>query len=669
MRRCAWGAAAGLLALRPAAGFAGDAPSDAASPSPPVAAPQAAPADGGARKQIPTSLFAERSQFGSPLISPDGSKIALRLTVKGEQNVAAMDLATKKILYMAEMDATHEIDWFAWAGNDRLLVSVGTQDKIYDVDVRVTRLFALDVADKALHFLGPKRLGIEGDDVLYTDPAGKYVLLSYSRDIFTEPEVWRFPLDTGGPDKPERILGSQANVWQWIADDDGTVRIGLGWSGTRLVVRYRRSADDGFKIIGRLSRDADSKDELWDVLRIIGGSDEGYMLDDGDHGHVALRKFNYATRQTGEVVYENPDWDVTDFDLDDDGKPVAVYYTDDRDHVVWLDPKVEKLQKALQKALDSPDVWIGSRSKDDTQMIVWSGGPTDPGAAFLYDAKTHKLDIFGEARPGLAPGLLAPVKPVSYTARDGTAIHAYLTLPPGRPATGLPLILLPHGGPYGVRDKLEYNDEVQLLASRGYAVLQPNYRGSGGYGETFEKLGDGQIGRTMQDDLDDAMDWAVAQGIADPKRVCVDGSSYGGYAALWAVMRNPERYRCAASFAGVTDWDSQLRYDADFFTAKGRKSWRTRIRGEDRKFDLDTVSPARKAATLTRPVLIAHGKIDGNVPFSQFEKLKAALDKAKFAKADYLVFDKEGHGFDTAEDEQRWYDALIAFLAKNDPPD
>jgi dipeptidyl aminopeptidase/acylaminoacyl peptidase len=148
--------------------------------------------------------------------------------------------------------------------------------------------------------------------------------------------------------------------------------------------------------------------------------------------------------------------------------------------------------------------------------------------------------------------------------------------------------------------------------------------------------------------------------------VCIDGSSYGGYAALWGVERNPERYRCAASFAGVTDFDKILKYDADFFTRSGSKKWNARVRG-DKTFDMDSVSPAKQAARLTRPVLIAHGKRDSRVPFSQFKEMRDALSSANFTRVDYLVFDKEGHGFDTAEDEQKWYDALEAFLKKNDP--
>jgi dipeptidyl aminopeptidase/acylaminoacyl peptidase len=314
-------------------------------------------------------------------------------------------------------------------------------------------------------------------------------------------------------------------------------------------------------------------------------------------------------------------------------------------------------------------VRIAERARDGSRMLVWQGGESHPGAWYIYTPARRELAEFAQLRPGLDPAALASAKAIEYSARDGTRIRGYLTLPVGREAKALPLIVMPHGGPYGVRDKLEYSDEVQLLANRGYAVLQPNYRGSGGYGEAFEELGDGQIGRRMQDDLDDAMDWAVAQGIADPQRVCLAGSSYGGYAALWGAIRNPERYRCAASFAGVTEWDRQLRYASGFLSSTRRREWRTRVRGEDRGFGLDSVSPARQAAQLTRPILLVHGKKDSTVPFSQFEAMRSAIRRARVEGAELVVLEESGHGFASAEDAQAWYDALVAFLAKHNPAD
>ncbi|HSJ78741.1 MAG TPA: alpha/beta fold hydrolase, partial [Erythrobacter sp.] len=300
-------------------------------------------------------------------------------------------------------------------------------------------------------------------------------------------------------------------------------------------------------------------------------------------------------------------------------------------------------------------------------MLVWAGDESDPGVLYFYDAEAQSMKVVMQYRPKLDFNALARPVPMTYRARDGTAIRGYLTLPKGRVPQGLPLIIMPHGGPFGIRDSLRFDDEVQLLANRGYAVLQPNFRGSGGYGNAFYDLGNGQVGRGMQDDLDDAMDWAVREGIADPARVCVVGGSYGGYAALWSVLRNPDRYRCAASWAGVTDWDRMLRYDRRVLTRSAGKRWTARIEGDD-GLDLKEVSPFRRAGSLTRPVLLAHGTADDNVPFDQFEAMQKAAQKSG-APLTTLIINGEGHSFSSAKSEQQWYDALDTFLAKHNPAD
>ena len=349
------------------------------------------------------------------------------------------------------------------------------------------------------------------------------------------------------------------------------------------------------------------------------------------------------------------------------GKPFAAYYTADRDEVHYFDEDVRKQHASMRKALGGAEVWVVSRARDGSRMLVASGTESDPGALYMFEPAARVLSEVAIYRPSLDFQLLARPQPMRYTARDGTVIRGYLTLPRGREAKGLPLIIMPHGGPYGVRDKLEYNDEVQLLANRGYAVLQPNFRGSGGYGAAFFELGSGQIGRAMQDDLDDAMDWAVREGLADPKRVCVVGGSYGGYAAMWAVMRNPERYACGASWAGVTDLDKQLRYDRQSFSRGGFKRWRDRVRGSGVE-DMKAVSPLMMAATLNRPLLLAHGTKDIVVPFSQYSVFEKAV-RAAPVRPRTLVIEGEGHSFSTSENEQKWYDALVAFLEEHNPAD
>jgi len=620
--------------------------------------------------KFPASAFAERSGFENVRLSPDGKLIALKnVSAEGKVRIAILDAANKQVIKLFVLPAKNELEWFKWAGPKRLLFSMSTLGMIFDSEIRISRLALYDFNSGTQSYVGRREMGPVGDDLIYTDPAGQFVLLAIQKSIYDYPSVYRFPLDGTAEKTGKEVQTPKTDVWSWIADSEGVIRMGIQTSDSKsFKVLYRTSAADDFKTIGKIRYDSPDSDFL-DVVGIISKSDEGLILKQDDTGKVVLRKYNYATRSPGETIFAAPDkWDLDTVTLDEAGKPFAAFYTDDRDRVEWFDPKMKALYKRFGKALQGKDIWITSRALDGSRMIVWAGSENDPGAYFIFTEAAATMDVFYAEKVKLNPDQLPAPKPVSYKARDGSEIHAYLTLPLGRTAKGLPLIILPHGGPYGIRDKLQFDEEVQFLANRGYAVLQPNYRGSGGYGEAFSDLGEGQIGRQMQDDLDDAMDWAVAQGLADAKRVCVVGSSYGGYAALWAVTRNPERYRCAASFAGVTDWKKQLAYDSNYFTREGGKKWKARVRGSDDNFDLDLVSPAKQVDRLTRPVLLAHGEDDTNVPFKQFKQMRDAAAKAG-KPIELLTFPDEGHGFDKAENETKWLETLEAFLAKHNPAD
>jgi dipeptidyl aminopeptidase/acylaminoacyl peptidase len=283
----------------------------------------------------------------------------------------------------------------------------------------------------------------------------------------------------------------------------------------------------------------------------------------------------------------------------------------------------------------------------------------------INDRKAGRMDPIAQPFTRLANVALAPVSAVHYAARDGLSLPAYLTMPLHRGDKALPLVIMPHGGPFA-RDDWEYDPFVQFLANRGYVVLQPQFRGSTGYGKAFVEKGYGQWGRKMQDDVDDGVDWLVKSGKVDPRRVCIMGASYGGYAALWGAIRNPEKYRCAISFAGVTDIDAILRYDRRSFSApRYFKRWQTKIAGED-KIDLDTVSPLAQAARLTIPVLIAQGEKDTTVPPRQAHQMVAALTRAH-ANLESVFYKEEAHGFSKPENMADFLRRMDAFLHKHNP--
>lgn len=628
-------------------------------------------ANAGIPEEIPVEAFSGQNELSSAQLSESGNRFAFASTLDGKGIILVVDADTQEPITRIDVGKIDDFNWFRWAGDDRILISMtpGTAD-----DEKWTRsvLMAFDIPTKKFNYIGFKRQGFEGDDLLYVDPAGQYVLLSVSQSIFEYPEVWRFPLDESSPDKPERVQRESREVQEWWADNAGVVRLGMSWNARGTTnIYYRSNGTESFRRIVKLSGDDEDGMDAWDVMGIYAGRDIGYAMVDEDDGRTVLREIDYSTGTLGKVVYDNPDWSVDSAFFRRGEGPIGASYTDDEPRMVWLDPEMAKVQSALDKALPGSRVRILDRAGMD-RMLVLQTGPADPGALYVFTPKEKRLDLFANMRSSINERLLAPTSAEDITARDGTRLRAYLTLPVGRQAKGLPLIVMPHGGPYGVRDDNTYDDWTQLLANRGYAVLRVNFRGSGGYGEAFERLGDGQIGRAMQDDLDDATQWAIDRGTVDAARVCLMGASYGGYAAMWGAIRNPERYRCAASFAGVVDWEDLLKYDKNYL-GSGRRNrrwykdiWRPRISGDD-AFDLASISVSDQIGRLTRPVLVAHGKEDERVPFKQYEQLtKAAREKGISLQT--LELD-DGHHLADPEQHAKFLTALVDFLEKNNPAD
>lgn len=639
----------------------------AAVASPQFVSAQTANPESAVPPRIAVDDFVDAGFLRGPMLSPDGEQMMFRETLNKKTFIGIKRLEASKINHIAVPEKNH-LKWYRWAGPNQALISISSTGFLDGELVPVSNLIRYDLQKNEMVRLGRKTQGIIGDDVLYVDPDGVYILLALQKTIYDYPGVFRVEL---ADNSLTEIVKPQSNIWQWIADDRGIVRMGISYAGRTTKIYYRRANDAKFELISKIKDNADEesqKNDLLEVVRVVSGKDDGYVLSNKETGRFALYKFNYLTREIGEKVFDHAENDLTSFWLNDDGSALeAVTYTDDRDRIVWFDETYKKRQRSLEKALPGQEVWLQSRSRDGNRTIVYTTSPTDPGSYFLYDAAAKRLDRFAGLNEKLDPAQLSVTKYVRYPARDGLTIPAYLTLPVGRKPSKLPLIILPHGGPFGVRDTLDFSMEVQFLANRGYAVLQPNFRGTSSYGEEYYKRGEGQIGRAMQDDLDDGMDWLVKEGTVDPARVCIVGSSYGGYAAIWGIIRNPERYRCAASFAGVTDWKPQLRFDRKYLESRYHREWQNQVRGE-KEFDLDSVSPVKLAAKLDRPLLLTHGDEDSNVPFSQYKSMVEALKKVG-KSVETHVYEGEGHGFNNPDNEKDWLTRLETFLAKHNPAD
>ena len=622
-----------------------------------ISAVPASAAPPAAVQHIPAATFAALPLIQKPVLSPDGHHIAAQSVADEKTKLVILDADHPEAAARAFPVGKPNIVEMRWAGNNRLLLQLRLTEKVDGTDIRFFRLIAIDIETGVFRLLDKDSRGLLAGDILYVDPTGSWALVSSQTDIYSYPSVKRVDLSTG---VAKQIESARQGIWSWHADENGVVRAGISYDGPRYTIWYRDTATQKLREIhGKFKRDDDST-----VDRLIFRGGQALVLTNAQTGRFGLYEYDVKTGAIGNAVFEHPEVDVDSVLYNPvTGKVSAAQYQDDRSRLYWLDPTMKDLQVRLDAAIPrAVNLPIGF-SVDGQRTLVSSSSADDPGRYFLLDGTTNQMHPVAESYPDIDPEQLASVKAIRYQARDGLVLRGYLTLPRGRQAQNLPLIVLPHGGPF-YRDEWGYDATVQLLANRGYAVLQPEFRGSTGFGKDFVAKGYGEIGKKMQDDLDDGVDWLVKSGQVDPKRVCIVGMSYGGYAALWGAIRNPERYRCAASWAGPSDMPAMMHYDTNQFSApRYFRVWRKRFPTDA---ELDAVSPVNFADRMKVPVLIGQGEKDETVPPKQSHKMVDALTKAG-ANVTSVFYKDSGHNFENSKDLADWFEHLEAFLAKYNP--
>lgn len=344
-----------------------------------------------------------------------------------------------------------------------------------------------------------------------------------------------------------------------------------------------------------------------------------------------------------------------------DGPPFAVVYREDKPMVQYLDTASEwaGLHAGLLKAFPGQMVSILEWTRDDRKLLFFAWSDRNPGSYYIFDRDTNRVKLVNALRPWMDASTLAPSRPVSFQSRDGLTLHGVYTAPAGDGPK--PLVVLPHGGPHGPYDTWGYDSDVQFLASRGYAVLQVNYRGSGGRGRAFMERGYGEWGGKMQDDIADGVRWAIDEGLVDADRICTYGASYGGYAAMMQPIRYPELYKCAIGYVGVYDLEV-MKQEGDITDRASGRRYLDRVLGTDTA-RLKAWSPAQNVDSITIPVLLVQGNIDKRVPMEQFDALRKAFE-ARGVPVETLVARGEGHGFYKPENRAELYRRMEAFLDK-----
>jgi dipeptidyl aminopeptidase/acylaminoacyl peptidase len=345
---------------------------------------------------------------------------------------------------------------------------------------------------------------------------------------------------------------------------------------------------------------------------------------------------------------------------------MGVRYVTERPEVKWIDGDFEKIQALVDASLEGTINMIQSVSTDERLMLVFAFSDRDPGTYYLYNREKGELTGLLKTRAWIKPEEMGQTYPIKYAARDGLEIHGYLTVPPGCKPRDLPVVIMPHGGPW-VRDVWGFNPLVQLLATRGYAVLQMNYRGSTGYGREFSREAEKEVGAAIQNDIEDATRWAIAKKIADPKRIAIVGGSYGGYSALYALGKSPGLYRCGISINGVTDWVKMFKQLDEEEYKFAREHWVEQI-GDPAKDEqrLQAISPVTFASEISAPVLIVQGTKDLIVPVSQAKRMVSALEGAgRTVQTLYLA--GMGHNISGEKARIEMFKRIEAFLAENLP--
>jgi dipeptidyl aminopeptidase/acylaminoacyl peptidase len=602
---------------------------------------------------IPRSVLFGNPERTSPRISPDGTRLAWIAPRDGVLNVWVAPIGPTGVDWATAQAVTEDKDRgvrvFGWARDGRhvlYLQDAGGDEnwRLYDVDHQTLERRDLTPFE-----------GIHAQIIATSKRHPTQVLVGINADNPQLHDVYRLDLSTGSLVK-EIVNPGYAG---WVADEDLAVRCALQpVPDGSFDVLVRDSADEDWRTLLKIpAEDATSSD----IESFSGDGRSLLMISAAGADTGRLARIDLATGSSS-ILAEDADADVSGVMLHPDTRePQIAMILKDRMTYTVLDPSVEEDLKAV-RALHPGDPLFVGRDDEDRTWLVGFTNDTGPVPYYMYDRATRTGQFLFEHQPALSSYTLAPMEPFSFAARDGLAVHGYVTFPVGLGRSGLPAVLNVHGGPQ-VRDTWGYDPEAQWLANRGYLCVQVNYRGSTGYGKAFVAAGDREWGGKMHDDLIDAVSHVVGTGWADPARVAIYGGSYGGYAALVGAAFTPDVFRCAVDIVGPSNLKTLLETMPPYWAPAIAQLYR-RVGNPETDADfLWSRSPLSRARDIRIPLLIAQGANDPRVKQAESEQIVAALRDAGI-DYEYMLFPDEGHGFAKPENRLKFYTAAERFLAR-----
>jgi dipeptidyl aminopeptidase/acylaminoacyl peptidase len=600
-------------------------------------------------KLIPRDVLFGNPVKANPQISPDGTMMAYLAPVDDVLNVWVKTIGKEDDKAVTK-DDNRGIRRYFWAGDSNQIMylqDVGGNEN--------WRLYAANLQDDSIKDLTPYdsvQVRIVERDKNFPNE----LLIEMNLQDRRVHDVYHLDLTTSDL---ELVARNPGNIVGWLADADFKVRGAMA-----------STPDGGFDLLYREQEDA-SWDKLltWDSENSLSSEALGFtkdgkwinMVDSRNANAGRLVKLNIATGQT-QVLAEDPEYDVSRVVINPDTREVeAAAFMKDRLEWVVLDDAVKEDFDAISK-LDHGDYFVYDRDNADDTWLVGFTKDDGPVSYYAFDRKTKKGTFLFDHMPALNNYKLAAMEPISFTSRDGLTIHGYVTFPPTKKRSNLPMVLNVHGGPW-YRDSWGYNPEAQWLANRDYVCLQVNFRGSTGYGKDFVNAGDREWAGKMHNDLIDGVNWAIEKGYADPKKIAIYGGSYGGYAALVGATFTPDVFCCAVDIVGPGNLLSWINSIPPYWTSlRGLLFKRIGNPDTDPAF-LKSRSPLFKVDQIQIPMLIAQGANDPRVPQAESEQIVDALKK-KGLDYQYMLFPDEGHGFAKPENRLKFYAGAEKFLAK-----
>jgi dipeptidyl aminopeptidase/acylaminoacyl peptidase len=637
-------------------------------------------------ERLPIEDFSREPTTVHAQLSPDGQRLAFLREYLGKPTLHVAGIDDKQVsrLDLGEAtlanDAAKGVERFAWVSDRRLVISTVVWGNIFygvvATDWDGARGMPISgFEDNQVHVSLPRQYFNEIIHRFYDKDETVLMLDRHEGNVGSRNRPDVLQVDTTNGQAPV-VVKNPGEVASWGVDANGVVRLGILSRGEMSGAIYRENEASSWKtILPLMNRTGQMR-----AVGIDAASGKPLVGALTPEKRWTIFPLDPATGTMGAPLLADPEYDIvpnrpgpevdgvalaTTIFSQRKGALVGIRYYTETSRVKWFDKDFATVQAALDRTSPNTVNVFVNESLDGGRMLWLAFSDQDPGLYILVDRAKHKVTTLAPRMSWIKPAQMAPMLSVKYHARDGIVIHGFLTVPVGHEPKDLPLVVLPHGGPW-VRDVWGFDPLVQLLANRGYAVLQMNYRGSPGYGEELFEMAHRQIGKAIQDDIEDATRWAIATGVADPQHIAIMGASYGGYSALFALGHNPELYRCGISLAGVTDWPAifdKRRGDPDYREAN--KYWSQEIGDPDRDQEtLKAISPVNFADKITAPVLIIQGKDDHTVPRDQAKLMISALGKAG-RPPESLYISNLAHSYGNQQQRLQIFKAIDAFLAKN----